>query len=441
MLYNYYMKKWFCWLVVAVLLPLCAQAQMSVVRVDGKQVYLDISDEKTAPVKGSTFKVITSSEKLVNPKTGKDLGEIYHYSAAGTITEVQPLYAIGTLADTKGVAVGKQAVWEEIAPAVPAQAVPAAAPTKAGNLAYTTSAPLAQEVISITQADVTAPGAKNVITLSKDNKVTVFSRADNNAFTVQMEYSLPSGKKGFSVSAAAVKPGQAQIFVAVLDESQNRLNTWVLENQNGQLTKTATLAYYAKELGCGSDKKIWAQRPFVLGENPGNAHELVFKKSKFMPSGSSFNTRHHWLAGLAYYPVVQAQQDNLIITAPNGTLRMFLENGKTAESKDLFGSSPMRAQYKQQILKFYPSLQAYGKDGNATLAAVENGTKLGLLSETFGQYRGGKIHLLKYQNGSLQITQTAELDGVIYDTTCTDTSFLAGEILPDGTSRIVEILK
>ncbi len=441
MLYNYYMKKWFSWLAVAVLLPLCAQAQMSVVRIDGQNIYLDISDEKTAPVKGSTFKVIVSSEPLTNPKTGKNLGEIYHYSAAGTVTEVHPLYVVGKLTDTKGVTVGKQAVWEEIAPAVPAQAAFAAAPTKAGNLAYTTSAPLAQEVIGITQADVTAPGAKNIITLSSESKITVFSRTQEGAFTPQLAYMLPVGKKGLSVSAASVKPGLAQIFVAVLEESQNRLTTWVLENQHGQLTKTETLAYYVKELGCGANKKIWAQRPFVLGDNPGNAHELVFEKNKFVPSGAKFNTRHHWLSGLAYYPVVQAQQDNLIITAPNGALRMFLENGKTAESKDLFGSSPLRVQYKQQILKFYPALQAYDKDGKATLAAVENGTKLGLLSETFGQYRGGKIHLLNYQNGALQVIQTAELDGVLYDTTCTDTSLVSAEVLPDGTSRIVEILK
>ena len=70
----------------------------------------------------------------------------------------------------------------------------------------------------------------------------------------------------------------------------------------------------------------------------------------------------------------------MIFTAPNGMLRMQLVNGKTAESKDLFGSTPLRVSYKQQILKFFPSVQVFGKPGQATLAAVENGTKLGLLS-------------------------------------------------------------
>lgn len=442
MLYNYYMKKWFGFLCVMLCLAVYAQAQLSVVRVDGTTVYLDTSDEKTAPVKGSTFKVIVSTEKLTNPQTGKNLGDLYHYSAVGTITDVQPLYAVGKLPDAKGVRVGQPAVWEDVTPTV--QALPAAAqtavPAAAPALPYTLSEPIEQSIISLTQAGVTAPDAANLITLSDQNEITVFSRGAKGTWQPQLTFALPAGKKGLAVSAAAVKPGTAQLFVSVLDD-QERITTLVLENQDGTLQKTATLPLYVKELGCGADKKIWAQRPFVLGTNPGNAREIVFEKNKFVASGATLNTRHNWLAGLNDYPVQTAQKDNLITTAANGTLRLWLNNGKTAESKDLFGSSPLRAQYKQQILKFYPAVQVFGEPGRATLAAVENGTKLGLLSETFGQYRAGKIHFLQYEKGLLKVTQTAELDGVIYDTTCTDNAVLVAEVLPDGTSRVVEILK
>lgn len=421
-------------------MPVCAQAQMSVVRVDGSMVYLDTSDEKTAPVKGSTFKVILATEKLTNPQTGKNLGELYHYSPTGTITEVQPLYAVGKLPDATGVSIGKQAVWEE---AQPVSSTPASIPVDrtTNPLPYTVSEPLEQTIIGLTQADVTAPDAANLITLSDKNEITVFTRGDKHTFIPQLSFTLPPGKKGLAVSAHAVKPGLAQIFVSVLEETQGRITTFVLENQDGQLRKTAILPFYVKELGCGSQKHIWAQRPFVLGVNPGNARELVFEKNKWVASGAMFNTRHNWLAGLNYYPVQQAGKDNLIATASNGTLRLWLNNGKTAESKDFFGASPLRAQYKQQILKFYPAVQAFGTPGQATLAAVENGTKLGLLSETFGQYQAGKIHFLQYEKGALKVTQTAELDGVIYDTTCTDKTLFAAEVLPDGTSRIVEISK
>jgi hypothetical protein len=98
-------------------------------------------------------------------------------------------------------------------------------------------------------------------------------------------------------------------------------------------------------------------------------------------------------------------------------------------------------QYKKDIVKFYPSIQAFGHPAQATLVAVENETKMGLLSETFGKYQNGKIHFVDYQKGHLQITDTVELDGVLYDTACTNDSILTAEVLADGTSTVVEISK
>ncbi len=441
MVYNYYMKKFSAILCMLCCFFLAARAEMSVVRIDGNKIYLDTSDEKTALTKGTTFKVIVSSEKLTNPKTGKNLGDVYKYSAVGTITEVQPLYAVGELKNTTGVAVGKTAVLEEIKTAVPAEEKTTQPKTPVSTRKKITYQPLEQTVISLTEADVTAHGAKNIITLSEQNHVTVYSRGANETLNEEMNFTLPSGKKGVTVSAAPVKAGLAQIFVTVYNPDQGQLSTLILENNNGKLETAATLPYFVKEIGCGGTKKIWGQRPFVLGLNPGNAREIVYEKQKFVPSGAQFNTRHNFLEGLNYYPVEKAGQNNLITTAGNGTLRMILANGKRAESKDYFGSTPLRFQYKQQILKFYPSVQAFGEPGRVTLAAVENTTKLGLLSETFGSYQNGKIHFLDYEKGRLHVTDTVELDGVLYDTACTDTAILTAETLADGNSTVVEILK
>lgn len=436
---HYYMKKFSFTLSLLFCFFLAAHAEMSVVRIDGNKIYLDTSDEKTALTKGSTFKVIVSSEKLTNPKTGKDLGKIYKYSALGTITEVQPLYAVGELKNMAGVSVGKTAVLEEVKTATPVTETKQSQ-TPVSTRKRITYQPVEQTVISITQADVTTAGAKNIITLN-EHSVTVYSRGNNETLKEEMSFALPHGKKGVTVSAAPVKTGLAQIFVTVYSQDKGQLATLVLENNNGQLEQTATLPYFVKELGCGSTKKIWGQRPFVLDTNPGNAREIVYEKQKFVTGGNTFNTRRNFLEGLNYYPVEKANQKNLITTAGNGTLRVALANGKYAESKDYFGSTPLRMQYKQEILKFYPSIQVFGEPGNATLAAVENTTKLGLLSETFGSYQNGKIHFLDYEKGRLRVTDTVELDGVLYDTACTDTAILTAEALSDGTSSVVEILK
>lgn len=434
------MKKPITWLSAVVFvccLSLCAFAQVSVVKIDGKKIYLDTSEEKTALTKGSTFKVILSSETLINSK-GKNLGEIYKYSDVGTITEVQPLYAIGELKEVKDIKVGQQAVFEEIKPILPA-AVKEETPKS--TRAKTVYQPIEQTVISLTQADVTATGAGNIITLGDNNQVWVLSRGEKETLKQELAYTLPADKKAMAVSATPVKEGLAQIFVAVYIPGRNTIQTLVLENKNGALENTATLPYFVKELGCGADKKIWGQRPFIVDATPGDAREIVFEKGKFVASGATFKTRRNWLEGLNYFPIETAEKDNLIFTVSNGVLRMILGNGKRAESKDLFGSSPLRFEYKQDILKFYPSIQVFGQPGNATVAAVENGTKFGLLSETFGQYQSGKVHFLDYQKGKLQVTDTVKLDGVLYDTACTDKAILTAEVLADGTSSVVEILK
>ena len=438
MLYNYYMKKFPAILCVLCCLALTAQAEMTVVRVDGKKVFLDTSEEKTTLTKGTTFKVILSSEKLVNPKTGKDLGEVYQYSQAGTVTEVQPLYAIGELKSTEGITVGKTAVLESVKPA-PSQAVEEQAPKSTRPV--TTYQPVEQTVISLTQADVTTPGAQNIITLSDKNEVTVFTRGEKETLRPEISFALPEGKKAVTVSAAPLKEGLAQILVSVYQPDRGQISTLVLENKNGKLESVSTLPYFVKELGCGDTKKIWGQRPFVLDDTPGNAREIVFEKGKFVASGTTFNTRHNWLEGLNYYPVEKANENNLIFTSTNGKIRMQLTNGKTVESKDLFGATPLRMTYKQTILKFFPSIQVYETPEGTSIVAVENGTKLGLLSETFGQYQDGKIHFLKYEKGRLQVTDTVELAGVLYDTACTDKVILTAEVLPNGTSSVVEILK
>ena len=128
MVYNYYMKNNIFRLVlpaVFLLFPALAGAQAMVVRIDGNKVYLDTTSSKQKITKGQHFKIILSSEKLINPKTGKNLGDIYTYSPEGKITEVQAKYAIGELAETASLAIGQEAVFEETSAAAASPAAPA----------------------------------------------------------------------------------------------------------------------------------------------------------------------------------------------------------------------------------------------------------------------------------------------------------------------------
>lgn len=445
MVYIYYMKNNILRLVIFVSFVffsafLNAQS-VTVVRVTDNKIYLDTSVLNRTVQKGDLFKVILAAEKLTNPQTGKDLGDVYTYSPEGKIVEVQPLYAVGELPQTTAVAVGQQAVLTRAAAPAPTRAeIPADTPAAPARTKIVYE-PVEQEIISITEGDVLAPASRNVVTLSNKGQITVWERGAQNTLVEKMNFKLSAHKRPLTLSAAAVKPGEtAQLFAVTFDENRNAISTSVLEAANGTLQETATLPYFTKEIGCGKDKKIWVQKPFVSAARPGNARLLTYRNGKFLPDEKLVSTQRNWLTGLNFYPVEKAGANNLVYTSSNGTLRILLSNGKRAESKSLFAGAPNRVKYKQEVLKFYPSVQVFGPEGTATVVAVENTAKLGILSETFGQYQSGKLHFFTFEKGRFHVQETLDLDGIIYDTACTDTSLLAAEVLPNGSS-VVEILK
>ncbi|MGN0017173.1 MAG: hypothetical protein ACI37O_07550 [Candidatus Avelusimicrobium sp.] len=416
-------------------IPALCPAQLTVVRVDGQKVYIDTSVLNRNVSKGETFKIILSSERLVNPKTGKDLGPLYTYSPEGKITEVQPMYAVGELPKGTKAAVGQEAVLEPLAAEEPAAETVKTQDAKPSSIRKTTFAPVEQEIVSLSTAEVTAPKAENIVTLSKKGQLTVWTPAGDK-LEQNLSFQIPSGKTPLTVSAYPAQNVQtADIFVTVYDASREKISTLVLSNQNGRLTQTDTLPYFVKELGCGAEKTLWAQKPFVSGAKPGNARKLAYQNGKFVLTESTLNTGRNWLTG------VNEADGSLVITAQNGVIRRTSPDGKKAESKSLFASAPNRVKYKQEILKFYPSVQVFGPADNRVYAAVENTAKLGLLSDTFGQYQSGKIHFMSFEKGRLKITDTAETDGFIYDTACSARAVLAAEVLPDGTSSVVEFFK
>ena len=436
MVYMYYMKINTAFLLsVLFFIPALCPAQLTVVRVDGQKVYIDTSVLNRSVSKGETFKIILSSERLVNPKTGKDLGPLHTYSPEGKITEVQPMYAVGELPKGTKAAVGQEAVLEPLAAAEPSAKTVKTQGAKPSSVRKTTYAPVEQEIVSLSTAAVTAPEAENIVTLSKKGQLTVWTPAGDK-LEQNLSFQIPSGKTPLTVSAYPAHNAQtADIFVTVYDASREKISTLVLSNQNGRLTQTDSLPYFVKELGCGAEKTLWAQKPFVSGAKPGNARKLAYQNGKFVLTGDTLNTGRNWLTGL------NEADGSLVITAQNGVIRRTSPDGKKAESKSLFASAPNRVKYKQEILKFYPSVQVFGPADNRVYAAVENTAKLGLLSDTFGQYQSGKIHFMSFEKGRLNITDTAETDGFMYDTACSARAVLAAEVLPDGTSSVVEFFK
>lgn len=454
MLYHYYMKINFKLIFAAVLtaslLP-CAQAQVTVVKQDGKKIYLDTSEFNRRVSVGDHFKIIVSQETLINPKTGKDLGQIYHFSPKeGIITEVQDLYAAGEMADETVYPVGAQAVIKaassaavsspvsQTAEKAPAQAIATAPESDRKVVTYSA---VEREIISAVKADLNAFPGEEFAALDAKGRLVLYT-ADGSTLRQTAEYKLPPGKKPLSLSALDLKgAGGAQLFAAVYDEKAQKIFTLVFDASDNQLVLTDTLPFFVKELGCGADKRLYAQKSFVSGVKPGNPRLLQYADGRFFTEKESFSSRGGWLTGLNRYAVQTKDAENLVYTASNGRLRLRLNNGKFTDSPALFATAPNRVKYKQDIISFYPSLQVYGPRGRATLAAVENTAKLGLLSQEFGQYSASKVHFLTYENGILDVRETLALNGVLYDTNCTARGILAPQVLSGGQTVLTEIYR
>lgn len=449
MLYHYYMKinfQRFLTACAALCVFSCAWAQVSVVKQEGERIYLDTSELNRNVSVGEPFKVILSSERLINPKTGRDLGRINRYSQEGKIVETQPLYAVGEMPGAPKFSIGQEAVIEFIPSNKPvsspaAQTTEAVSPAAVPSRKIKTYPVVEREIIGAVKADFNALPGEEIAAADTKGHLVVYAQ-DGNELKETAVYKLPAGKKAVSVSAADLTgAGQAQTFVSVYDERKQQVSTLVFDVSDKEPVLLGTLPYLVKELGCGSDKKLYAQKAFSNGNKASDARELLYKNGRFSAGEKVFSAYGNRLGGVQYYPVQKAGENNFVYTASNGKLRLRLDDGKYAQSPARFASAPNRVKYKQEILSFYPSLQAYGPAGRATLAGVENTAKLGALSEQFGQYDGGKIHFLTYENGALNIQETVDLNGFVYDTSCTSGGILVPQILPGGRTAFVEIYR
>jgi len=450
MLYHYYMKinlKLFVATLLAFSFLPGAQAQVTVVKQDGKKIYLDTSEHNRRIAVGDSFKIIVSQEKLTNPKTGKDLGLLNHYSPVGKIVEVQDMYTIGELPSATKIEIGKEAVIENAAAPVTKTAIatvahtadePATPISDRKMISYNA---VEREIISAVQADLTArPGEEIAVVDTKGN--LVLYTIDGNTLQETATYKLAVGQKPITLSALdKMETGHAQLFAVIYQEKDFKLSTLVFDLQDNEFKPVTNLPYFVKELGCGEEKELYAQRPFIGGTRPGEAHELEYKNGKFKLDKDRFSTRGNWIIGINEYEIQDKDTENFIYTASNGRLRLRLKNGKYTDSPALFASTPNRIKYKQEIISFYPSLQVYGPEGRATLAGLQNTSKLGILSEQFGQYNGGKVHFLAFDNGTLILQETLPLNGFAYDMSCTEHGILVPQILSGEQTVLTEIYR
>ncbi|MDR0953100.1 MAG: VCBS repeat-containing protein [Elusimicrobiota bacterium] len=399
-----------------------------IVKQDGLTVFLDTSEFKNKPKIDDKFRIVEYGEELKNPNTGKSLGRQITKQTTGRITQVEDLYSVGKL-DSNNNVLNQEAEVE----------VSAATPVIA-NTAISTQVPLGstQNILPIWQSkeiegkakasalgDINGDGKSDLIlAFEEDNAIKVYS-LENNALKEILNLKVNALRKIISLDAADLKQtGKDQIFATVYDSSSQRFNTFVFEDENNLLKQTDTVKGMVKGNAPYNGKRVLYTQDINLSPDgkiiPTTPAELIYKDGKFKTGDKVKTYRLDSIFGLTFGDFKNNGKLNPVFISAKKIRIQFDKKNSYVNSPDEydFSSTPNRIKLKNDVHRIYLSVALFKNTDNETIiAGVENQTKLGILSDTFGSYNGAKLVFLKWTGNSLVNYGASEIGGPLYDIT------------------------
>lgn len=415
------MKKIFT--LVAVLLfsvVLFAQNDALVVKQEGLKVYLDITELAFKVSKGDVFTITRWGAEIKNPKTGKVLGKDIDSRAKGKIESVEQNYAIGQL-EIPFEAKNLSAVFEKEDLSSPTQAV-AANKQESENLKYFWQSEIIEGQIRASAAgDLNGDGLNDLILAFEDNTIKVYSFKED-VLKEELSVKVNPLRHIISLDAADLKgEGRAQLFVSVFDTNSERFNTLVYEGGENILHQNGIINGIVKGIApFNQERRLYIQGITILGGKTKTSIPslLVYQNNAFKKGEKIKYTKFDNIFGFNFAPF-KKEKETLIYTAFNSRLRVQYDrkNSFVESPSDIdFGSTPNRVKFNKEVLRVYSSLGLYRSLENEILiAGIENQTKYGILSETFGSYESAILYVLKWNKGNFEKYLSAKIPGVVSD--------------------------
>ncbi len=415
------MKKIFTLLAVLMFsVVLFAQNDALVVKQEGLKVYLDTTELTFKVSKGDRFTITRWGEEIKNPKTGKILGKDVDSRAKGKVESVEENYAIGQL-ETPFDAKNLTAVFDkgnslsqDSTKSLDKQNTDELAPLWQSDI-------LEGQIRAAASGDLNGDGLNDLIVAFEDNTIKVYSFKEN-ALKEEVSVSVNPLRRIISLDSADLKgTGRAQLFVSVLDTNTQRFNTLIFEGGENILRQNGTISGIVKGIApFNQSRKLYLQEVSILGGKTkfSSPYLLVYEKDSFKKGEKAKYTKFDEIFGFNFAPF-KKDKDNLIYTAFNSRLRVQYDkkNSFIESPSDIdFGSTPNRVKFNREVLRVYSSLGIFGSpQDNILIAAIENQTKYGILSETFGSYESAILYVLKWNKGNFEKYLSAKIPGVVSD--------------------------
>lgn len=415
------MKKFFTLLAVLMFsVVLFAQNDALVVKQEGLKVYLDTTELAFKVSKGDVFTITRWGEEIKNPKTGKILGKDVSARVKGKVESVEQNYATGqleTLFDAKNLT----AVFDtKNLESQHTQAITADKQNTDDLTPLWQSDIIEGKIRAAAAGDLDGDGINDLVLAFEDNTVKVYTLKENT-LKEETSFQINSLRRIISLEAADLKGvGRAQLFVSVLDTNTQRFNTLIYEGEENVLHQNGLINGVVKGIAPFNQKrKLYIQEITVLSGKTkfSTPYLLVYKDATFKKGEKVKYTKFDDLFGFNFAPF-RKDKENLIYTAFNSRLRVQYEkkNSFVESPSDIdFGSTPNRVKFNKEVLRIYSSLGIFGSAENILIAGIENQTRYGILSETFGSYESAILYVLKWNKGNFEKYLSAKIPGVVND--------------------------
>ncbi|HVA65988.1 MAG TPA: hypothetical protein VNK24_03575 [Elusimicrobiota bacterium] len=395
---------------------IAASSSGYVVRVDSDVVYLDLGSGSGARA-GESFRVYTLGPALIDPATGKNLGQPKSFVAEGRLTDVEALYSEGVLVSfSTSVAAGMRAELYVEPAADAVQAPPAgtsAAPAPAGRKPRWRSPWFNFPVAAFVIADFSGAG-KDRIALASRKTVRLYAYPPQGAKALA-EFTVPGiGSRLVSLeSAPAASSGPARLLATFYDDALDRMETDVLAVSSGAWVLEQNIPWMVRTYQRPDGARALAAQQLLDDETfPFSAiYPLIDSDGRFAPGDKALKpVGSDWLYGFTQISLDSAPAE-LSITDTH-RLEVKSAQGKW-ENADSFGRTPVRLRWQGKLLEFYPPMPVIDAPEGPSVFLVRNESRFGAMAEAFGIFDNAEIIRENWSDDAFAPAWTSEVPGFV----------------------------